>query len=464
LGAGLGIGVEEEKHGITEVMIKNKRWFILPLLGVIILGFLVAERQKNNPYELNGMRLGESVEKILSGSHDFNQKNLRQYGNLITPIRIDSMRMMDSNRKKQFISVSGDNEDISQAKVNVINISYAYNDNNLFLQEKNDSEKALQEKWGTPNFEKTPNKKTFTWIDYGQKVIAKLEVSISGDGIPSLKFEVRELGIPEFTHIYFSTNNKNFNAITIEGEIKQGDYEAFENLIKRQSGKITDVLLMSPGGNATEAMKIGNLIRTLKLRTNAPMGYARPLCIIEKPFNAENCTCESACFLIFVAGIERNGTIIGIHRVYVRHDLLKNLPEEQAVKAAADIKNNVASYFNTMGVPSHYLDRSFSTPSDKMDFLSEVEIDRDFSGFLPEYQEWVTAKCGNRLQLYDDDKKIYERSKYKKLAKTIGDLRRLDKDYNAVMALEDKNFKCEKQLVESIVMEAFNKNYAQITN
>ena len=57
--------------------------------------------------------------------------------------------------------------------------------------------------------------------------------------------------------------------ITIEGEIVAGDYARFLALVLSTKGA-NSVWLASPGGNFSEALLIGRLIRALSLEVWAP--------------------------------------------------------------------------------------------------------------------------------------------------------------------------------------------------
>src|SRR5690606_11973354 len=111
--------------------------------------------------------------------------------------------------------------------------------------------------------------------------------------------------------------------------------------------------------------------------------------------DAKNCTCQSACFLIFVGGVHRGGNIIGVHRVYLRHDILAKMNPSEAQASSNLIRKSVLAYLDEMGVPSSYNDKLLSVPSERMEYLDESEIKQHFSGYITDYSEWVTAKCGN---------------------------------------------------------------------
>src|SRR5262245_6124571 len=61
--------------------------------------------------------------------------------------------------------------------------------------------------------------------------------------------------------------------LILEGKVEPGDYTSLRNFLRDESNfdKISGgVFVASPGGYVAEAIKIGNLIRQLRLSTNAP--------------------------------------------------------------------------------------------------------------------------------------------------------------------------------------------------
>lgn len=187
-------------------------------------------------------------------------------------------------------------------------------------------------------------------------------------------------------------------AIIIEGEIRTGAYEQFKQIIENETGLITRVYLNSPGGNAEEAMKIGRLIRALNLETHAPQ--------LIKPKNKDKaicggeiknkviCTCESACFLIFVAGSYRIGNVLGTHRIYYDHAFLKMLTANEAKNKTQELKTQTISYLKEMGVTTEVIEKTIATSSHDMSFLDEAIIQKHLNGYISELDEWITAKCG----------------------------------------------------------------------
>ena len=98
--------------------------------------------------------------------------------------------------------------------------------------------------------------------------------------------------------------------VTIEGRIAPGDFVKFAALVLATPGANV-VWLASSGGNLSEALRIGRLIRQLALEVRAPVDRAHPLVHLQ---DADNNTCASACFFLYVAGVSRQGSVLGIHK------------------------------------------------------------------------------------------------------------------------------------------------------
>jgi hypothetical protein len=134
------------------------------------------------------------------------------------------------------------------------------------------------------------------------------------------------------------TLNDEFYSVRLEGKIVSGDYEKLRSIADDLGLNIRDnpqqsihvvLHLYSPGGNLLEAIKIGRLVRALRWMTSAPQNYSKPSDLeydVRKQKEPEtNYMCASACFFIFVAGIERYAgyrsnvapLILGIHRPYL---------------------------------------------------------------------------------------------------------------------------------------------------
>ena len=180
--------------------------------------------------------------------------------------------------------------------------------------------------------------------------------------------------------------------ITIEGAIVPGDFPKLASLVLATRGTSV-VWLASPGGNLSEAMRMGALIRQLALEVRAPVDRSLPLVRLRDP---ENNTCASACFFLYVAGVRRQGSVLGIHKPSLPADEYFALGLDGAAAAHRRIQEATADYLDLMGVPAKYLSIMMTANSGEMIWLEPEHIARDFSGLAAEYEGWVREACRTR--------------------------------------------------------------------
>ena len=177
--------------------------------------------------------------------------------------------------------------------------------------------------------------------------------------------------------------------ITIEGAIAPGDYQKLVD-VALSSREAHTVWLASPGGNLSEALRMGRLIRSLGLAVWAPFSKAEPLVTLKNP--AHN-TCSSSCFLLYAAGVTRRGLVLGLHRPSLPADEYFSLGLDGAVAAHRVIDKAVAGYLEEMGVPSKYTSIMLSTRASEMAWLSSEDIHNDLDGVIAEYAEKCRDAC-----------------------------------------------------------------------
>src|SRR5579862_2071825 len=88
--------------------------------------------------------------------------------------------------------------------------------------------------------------------------------------------------------------------IKVEGAIVPGDAQKLLDFYRQYGDMIYPVYLRSKGGDVTEAMRMGAIIRRLRLETSVPVwdtGSA-PIDPIRID-HQENMICASACFLVY---------------------------------------------------------------------------------------------------------------------------------------------------------------------
>ena len=169
--------------------------------------------------------------------------------------------------------------------------------------------------------------------------------------------------------------------VVIEGSIAPGDFAEFAALVLATEGANV-VWLASPGGNLSEALRIGRLIRQLALEVRAPIDRARPLVHLK---DGDNNTCASACFFLYVAGVYRQGSVLGIHKPALPADEYFALGLDGSVAAHRKIEEATVAYLDVMGAPARYASLMLAGSSRGMVWLSPEDIASDFTGIAPGY-------------------------------------------------------------------------------
>jgi hypothetical protein len=207
-----------------------------------------------------------------------------------------------------------------------------------------------------------------------------------------------------------------FGEIVLEGTITPGDYDKLLNFVEANPAR--SIYLASPGGSVAESIKIGRLVRALKLKTIVPdQNYFREK--VAERHNLtnpkENYMCSSACFFVFVAGVERDhewpeDPLLGVHRPYLSGEELRALSGDEAMRSSTQLRAVVETYLKEMSVPAKYADLMFSVPKDEIRWISRDEFEADLEGFVPELKDWVEARCDTRT---DVEKTVWETLKNK---------------------------------------------------
>jgi hypothetical protein len=221
------------------------------------------------------------------------------------------------------------------------------------------------------------------------------------------------------------------NGVVLEGKIEVGDYIKLRSVYGERNTnqfyigmpEANEIYLASPGGDLAEAMKIGRLVRALKLHTIIPSKLKYPLGPYERYSVADrhqltnpkaNYLCTSACFFIFVAGITRTDEVgfqdprLGIHRPYLSEIDLSALSGDQAITSANRVRAAVENYLKEMNVPAKYVDLMFSIPKDKIQWVGKADFEADLEGTIPELNDWLAARCDKRT---DVEKAVWEKLK-----------------------------------------------------
>jgi hypothetical protein len=196
--------------------------------------------------------------------------------------------------------------------------------------------------------------------------------------------------------------------LILEGKIESGDYTTVRNFLSEPSNfkKMTgEVFLASQGGNVSEALQIGYLIRHLRLSTDAP---SRPPPAVRssggeiiRPIdltNPRHYHCASACFLLYVAGVYREfiwAGRLGIHHPQIEYKSIGATESDLSI-ARVEMRDKIKRYFEEMNVPNKYLEFMYSTPPNEVHWITQSEFDSDLKGYIPQVQALLDAKCNSR--------------------------------------------------------------------
>ena len=242
----------------------------------------------------------------------------------------------------------------------------------------------------------------------------------------------------------------------LEGKIEAGDFEKFANFILKGHNAV-EIYLASTGGDLAEAMKIGLLVRILKLSTVVPSkaltNQNRDLAAARRGLKdpKHNYMCASACFFVFVAGIHRSSddlgpAILGIHRPYLSEKDLKRLNRDQATVADKRTRTTVENYLKGMDVPAKYAENMYSVPKGRIRWIRNDEFGGDFGGFIPDLRDWVNARCDNRT---DVEGKNWDDKAHAEPTTAERSMSDMSKKKNEVQ------LNCERKLQDELALRAY---------
>jgi len=190
----------------------------------------------------------------------------------------------------------------------------------------------------------------------------------------------------------------------IKGVIEAGDSAKFDAFLRANHLFLDKLFLWSPGGSVAEAMKIGRLVRKGMLTTKAPdeFSFQKSLPPTGRGFltgeqakvlcQGSDCHCASACFLIWAAGVVRDGNALGLHRPSIRSIRFANLPPEHASGSYRFALAEVEKYLGEMEVPRRFIELMIDTSSNDIHWL---DLEESWSlKEVPSIAEWIAASCG----------------------------------------------------------------------
>jgi hypothetical protein len=189
------------------------------------------------------------------------------------------------------------------------------------------------------------------------------------------------------------TGKQTPSGIKIEGAIEPGDaiklLRTYEYYGEFRGGLI---FLFSRGGDIKEAMKIGRLIRQLRLATYAPDRASHE--ILALPADKANNVCASACVLVWVAGARRTGDLLILHRPYPAPESADKLSDIEFEALENNAISRVRNYLQEMDLPQYYIDKMVLTASrDGYMPTTEDLTEHPLPEFAASIEELILSKC-----------------------------------------------------------------------
>ena len=237
--------------------------------------------------------------------------------------------------------------------------------------------------------------------------------------------------------------------VKIEGEIVPGDAAKLLNFYKEYGAFISPIYLRSKGGDVEEAMKMGTLVRQLRLKTEAPKWQNGQPPFSAVPANSkDNMICASACFLIYVAGAERQGNYVALHRPYLTRPAARQLSDVEVEARQKQVMAKVREYLRTMEVEQFWIDKMMSTNSQNayIPTLSEF-IERHLDRIAPSIEEIVLSKCTDSTA--DVEKKM----------KAVRGRSLSDDQLTELYSGTTEFLRCKATVLEDLQRAAFNRQY-----
>ena len=208
------------------------------------------------------------------------------------------------------------------------------------------------------------------------------------------------------------TDGTIIRGVKLEGEIVPGDVQKLLEFYNSYGEMVSPIYLRSKGGRVEEAMKMGALIRRLRLETNAPVWDARrrPIDSIQID-HQENRICASACFLVYAGGAKRVGNFFALHRPFIRREGASMISERENEALETRYFPKVKAYLAAMEIDQYWSDRMFAANQKKSYVPTWQEANNKalrLMGIIPSLEEVVLSKCN---QAPDGDGELLARRK-----------------------------------------------------
>jgi hypothetical protein len=238
------------------------------------------------------------------------------------------------------------------------------------------------------------------------------------------------------------------SGVTVEGDIEPGDALKLSNSVLTLGGNARTVFLESKGGDVEEAMKMGTLIRRLRLRTEAPTKFEghevmNPVLLANK----DNNICASACFLVYAGGIKRGGNFIALHRPFLAKETANKISDADYEAFEKKEMENVREYLKSMEVEQFFIDKMMENSSQEAYVVTSMDtVNYHLDRTVPSIEEAVLAAAKCKILSNQEKEILYHKSPEPSDA------------ISQLGASQD----CENDVLDDMRMEAFKSELANI--
>ena len=178
--------------------------------------------------------------------------------------------------------------------------------------------------------------------------------------------------------------------IQLTGRIEQGDASRLRSVLQQpllEGWRYGALLLESPGGSVNAALEVAALVRKALLDTTTyrlPKDSANPQRPGKGGYQMRR-KCVSACFLIWVAGADRNSftyslsrgetSDIGLHRPYLEKSAYEGAPEKVA-EMQQQVMLATAEYLKREQIPQSLIEKMLQRASTQVYWLTDDDPGR----------------------------------------------------------------------------------------
>ncbi|WP_134680532.1 hypothetical protein [Paracoccus ravus] len=149
------------------------------------------------------------------------------------------------------------------------------------------------------------------------------------------------------------------DVLRLSGQIAPGDADRFLDWLDESRAGIVRVALDSSGGSVSDALAIGETIRSAGYDTLVEAGSV----------------CLSACPYILAGGVRREaaaGAVVGVHQSYFGKNTL--LPAFMAVSDVQQAQAKVMDFLTRMGIDLRLVIHALRTPPEEITILDPDEM------------------------------------------------------------------------------------------